>query len=181
MPSPGVWKFAHTVPIVGPMIWAPPSDYNFPLDKFWLYNAASGGGLGSLVATSPKDLFCMTSDTLRRRRAQHALNNGYPERRLQPNPKAPWASRVGWGDKYEATDGGEGIDITSLPNGTYWLRGEVDPYHYFEESNYRQQHHRHQARNRRRHRQSARTDPPEFDAADRHPDEPGPESTLSGT
>ena len=36
MPSPGVWKFASTVPIVGPMIWTPPSDYNFPLDKFWL-------------------------------------------------------------------------------------------------------------------------------------------------
>ena len=42
---------------------------------------------------------------------------------------------VGWGDEYDATDGGEGIDISSLPNGIYWLRGEVDPYHYFQESN----------------------------------------------
>ncbi|HLM86584.1 MAG TPA: Ig-like domain-containing protein, partial [Solirubrobacteraceae bacterium] len=42
---------------------------------------------------------------------------------------------VGWGDQYEATDGGEGIPISSLPNGTYWLQGIVDPNHYFVQSN----------------------------------------------
>jgi Domain of unknown function (DUF4082)/Bacterial Ig domain/Fibronectin type III domain/Lysyl oxidase len=134
MPSPGVWKFAYTVPIVGPMIWTPPTDYNFPLDKFWLYNTGSGGAPGSVVATSPKVDFCMTPDVVvggvpntPTFNPYYVANCGKPEGTLGLN--------VGWGDKYDATDGGEGIAITSLPNGTYWLRGEVDPYHYFQESN----------------------------------------------
>jgi hypothetical protein len=134
MPSPGVWKFARTVPIAGPMIWTPPSDYNFPLDKFSLYSAASSGGLGSLVATSPKDLFCMTSDTFVGGVPNAPGKNGYPSAACN-QPEGTLGLTVGWGDKYEATDGGEGIEISSLANGTYWLQGEVDPDHYFEESN----------------------------------------------
>jgi len=134
MPSPGVWKFARTVPIAGPMIWTPPSDYNFPLDKFSLYSTASGGGLGSLVATSPKDLFCMTSDTFVGGVPNAPNQNGYPSIACT-QPEGTLGLTVGWGDKYEATDGGEGIEISSLANGTYWLQGEVDPNHYFEESN----------------------------------------------
>jgi len=134
MPSPGVWKFDHTVPIAGPMIWAPPSDYNFPLDKFRLYNVASGGGLGSLVATSPKVNFCMTSDTYVGGVPNTPTSNTYPSGECEL-PEGRLGLTVGWGDKYEATDGGEGIEISSLPNGVYWLRGIVDPYHYFQESN----------------------------------------------
>jgi hypothetical protein len=134
MPSPGVWKFAYTVPIVGPMIWNPPTDYNFPLDKFRLYSVASGGGLGSLVATSPKVDFCMTSDTRVGGVPNTPNTNGYPGSGCG-SPNGTLGLTVGWGDKYEATDGGEGIEITSLPNGVYWLQGEVDPYHYFEEAN----------------------------------------------
>jgi Domain of unknown function (DUF4082)/Bacterial Ig domain/Fibronectin type III domain/Lysyl oxidase len=134
MPSPGVWKFAYTVPIVGPMIWTPPSDYNFPLDKFWLYNAGSGGGPGSVVATSPKVDFCMTPDVVVGGVPNTPTFNPYYVADCG-KPEGTLGLNVGWGDKYDATDGGEGIDITSLPNGTYWLRGEVDPYHYFQEAN----------------------------------------------
>jgi Domain of unknown function (DUF4082)/Bacterial Ig domain/Fibronectin type III domain/Lysyl oxidase len=134
MPSPGVWKFDHTVPIVGPMIWTPPTDYNFPLAKFWLYSAAAGGGVGSLVASSPKVDFCMTSDIHVGGVPNTPTTNQYPGGGCA-SPNGTLGLTVGWGDKYEATDGGEGIDISSLPNGTYWLRGEVDPYHYFQESN----------------------------------------------
>ncbi len=134
MPSPGVWKFAETVPIVGPMIWTPPSDYNFPLDRFALYDVASGGGLGSLVASSPKVLYCMTSDTFVGGVPNSPNVNEYPASACG-NPEGKLGLTVGWGDQYEATDGGEGIPISSLPNGTYWLRGEADPDHYFEESN----------------------------------------------
>jgi hypothetical protein len=133
MPSPGVWKFDHTVPIVGPMIWTPPTDYNFPLAKFWLYNAAAGGGVGSLVASSPKVDFCMTPDVVVGGVPNTPTFNPYYVANCG-NPEGTLGLNVGWGDKYDATDGGEGIDITSLPNGTYWLRGEVDPYHYFQES-----------------------------------------------
>jgi Domain of unknown function (DUF4082)/Bacterial Ig domain/Fibronectin type III domain/Lysyl oxidase len=134
MPSPGVWKFAYTVPIVGPMIWTPPSDYNFPLDKFWLYNAGAGGGPGSVVASSPKVDFCMTPDVVVGGVPNTPTFNPYFVANCE-KPEGKLGLNVGWGDKYDATDGGEGIDITSLPNGTYWLRGEIDPYHYFQESN----------------------------------------------
>jgi hypothetical protein len=134
MPSPGVWKFAETVPIVGPMVWTPPSDYNFPLDRFRLYSATPEGGVGSLVATSPKDLFCMTSDTFVGGVPNTPAENGYPSGACT-EPEGRLGLSVGWGDQYEFTDGGEGIDITGLANGTYWLRGEADPYHYLVESN----------------------------------------------
>jgi hypothetical protein len=134
MPSPGVWKYAYSVPTAGPMIWSPPVDYTFPLDKFWLYNTATGGGPGTVVATSPKVQFCMTSDTYVGGVPNTPVDNEYPGSNCE-KPEGRLGLSVGWGDQYEATDGGEGIPITSLPNGTYWLRGEIDPYHYFEESN----------------------------------------------
>jgi Domain of unknown function (DUF4082)/Bacterial Ig domain/Fibronectin type III domain/Lysyl oxidase len=133
-PSPGVWQFADSVPIVGPMIWAPPSDYNFALNSFGLYTVASGGGIGSLVATSPKVLYCMTSDTLVGGVPNTPSDNGYPGSACG-QPEGTLGLSVGWGDQYDATDGGEGIPISSLPNGAYWLRGVVDPNHYFAESN----------------------------------------------
>jgi hypothetical protein len=135
MPSPGVWRFDHTVPIVGPMYWEPPSDYRFPLDKFALYASTSTGGLGTVVATSPKALFCMTSDTYIGGVPNAPSKNEYPAVACT-EPNGRLGLTVGWGDQYDATDGGEGIDISSLPNGVYWLRAEADPYHYLQESNY---------------------------------------------
>ncbi len=134
MPSPGVWKFDHTVPFAGPMIWTPPTDYRFPLAKFWLYGTASGGGPGSIVASSPKVDFCMTSDTRVGGVPNTPANNEYPGDPGCLSPEGILGLSVGWGDKYEATDGGEGIEIPTLPNGTYWLRAEIDPYHYLQES-----------------------------------------------
>jgi hypothetical protein len=135
MPSPGVWKLAYTVPMVGPMYWEPPSDYRFPLDKFWLYSSASSGGPGTVVATSPKDRFCMTSDTYVGGVPNAPAENEFPSGECGV-PTGRLGLSVGWGDEYDATDGGEGIEVSSLPNGVYWLRAEVDPYHYFQESNY---------------------------------------------
>ncbi len=134
-PHPGKWQFAETVPIVGPMIWTPPSDYNFPLDKFWLLNSNGEGGPGSVVAASPKDLFCMTSDTFVGGVPNTPAENEYPGSACT-DPEGRLGLTVGWGDQYDATDGGEGIEITGVPNGTYWLRGEVDPYHYLQQSDY---------------------------------------------
>ena len=129
--------------------WTPPSDYNFPLDSFRLYAANSEGGLGSLVATSPKDLFCMTSDVFVGGVPNTPEQNEYPSGACT-EPEGRLGLSVGWGDQYDVTDGGEGIDITSVPNGTYWLRGEVDPDHYFAGVERRQQRHRHEAADRRR-------------------------------
>jgi hypothetical protein len=133
MPTPGVWKFVETVPIVGPMIWTPPSDYNFPLDRFQLHALNAEGGVGSVVATSPKNLFCMTSDVFVGGVPNTPSENEYPGGACT-DPEGRLGLTVGWGDQYESTDGGEGIPIPGLPNGTYWLRGEADPDHYLAES-----------------------------------------------
>ncbi len=133
-PKPGVWTLAYTVPIVGPMYWEAPSDYRFPFDKFSLYNSNASGEPGSVVAVSPKDLFCMTSDTYLGSVPNAPADNEYPGFECG-KPEGRLGLSVGWGDEYDATDGGEGIEISSLPNGVYWLRAEADPDHYFEQSN----------------------------------------------
>ena len=135
MPSPGVWKYAYSVPVVGPFLWVPPSDYRFPLDKFGVYSVASGGGIGAEVASSPKVDFCMTADTEVGGVPNTPSFNVYYDSNCD-KPTGTLGLDVGWGDMYDAYDGGEGIEITNLPNGTYWLQGEVDPDHYFQESNY---------------------------------------------
>ena len=133
MPSPGVWKFAYTVPIVGPMYYVGGGDYRFPFDRFAVYSSTEGQA-GSVVATSPKELYCMTSDVFVGGVPNSPSSNGYPSGNCS-RPEGILGLSVGWGDEYDATDGGEGIDITSLPDGVYWLRAETDPDHYFQESN----------------------------------------------
>ncbi len=133
-PSAGVYTFERTVPIAGSMIWDPPSDYRFPLDSFALYTVASGGGPGSLVATSPKVDFCITGDTYVGGVPNTPTEEAYPESDCT-SPTGTLGLSVGWGDEYESTDGGENIEITSVPSGTYWLQAIVDPDGYIEESN----------------------------------------------
>ncbi len=48
--------------------------------------------------------------------------------------RAPLGWSIGWGDQYDQTDSGQPIDITGLPNGTYTLRGIVDPEHLLTET-----------------------------------------------
>lgn len=129
----GIWSFHHVVPIVGPMIWEPPSDYRFPLTRFRLYGVGPGGGIGRLVATSPKVDFCMTADDYVGGVANTPPSTAYPGSDCG-SPTGTLGLDVGWGDKYDATDGGENINITALPDGTYWLRAQVDPYHYLAQS-----------------------------------------------
>ena len=116
------------------MIWTPPSDYNFPLSKFWLLNT-NGRGARQRRGREPQGPLLHDLRHLRRRRAEHAQRKRISRAARATDPEGRLGLTVGWGDQYDATDGGEGIDITSLANGTYWLRGEVDPYHYLQESN----------------------------------------------
>jgi hypothetical protein len=131
--GPSAWSFVKNVPIVKSMVWEPPSDYRFPLTGFGLYTVGSGGGIGSLVASSPKVDFCMTPDT---------YVGGVPNTTTDPSPSIGDCAdpngilglSVGWGDEYDSTDAGNNIDISNLPNGTYWLRAQADPDNYFTQS-----------------------------------------------
>jgi Bacterial Ig domain len=128
--GPSTWSFVKTVPIVRPMVWDPPGDYRFPLTGFGLYTVGSGGGVGTLVASSPKVDFCMTPDSLVGG-VPNTTASASPPVSNCTNPNGVLGLSVGWGDEYDYTDAGNNIDISNLPNGTYWLRGQADPGNYF--------------------------------------------------
>jgi hypothetical protein len=121
------WTFASTVPVLWPMAYDPAlAKYRFPLASFELRTVAADGSVGGLVAPSPKAEFCMTEDT---------YVGGVPNTPSTPNyppnncgtPTGTLGLDVGWADKYDETDPGQAIDLTNVPDGTYWLRATVDP------------------------------------------------------
>lgn len=129
------WTLATTVPIARTMTYDPAiAKYAFPLAGFGLYSVGPGGSVGSLIAPAPKTEYCMTEDV---------YLGGVPNTPAQPNypagncgtPTGTLGIDVGWGDRYDLTDPGQNIDITRLPDGTYWLRAQADPYHYLAQSN----------------------------------------------
>jgi hypothetical protein len=124
------WSFVKSVPIVKPMLWRPPSDYAFPFSGFGLYTVASGGGVGSPIATSPKTNFCMTGDTLVGG-VPNTTATSLPAETDCTNPNGVLGLSVGWGDEYSFPDSGNNIDISNLADGTYWLRAQADPDGYF--------------------------------------------------
>ncbi|HEY5154977.1 MAG TPA: Ig-like domain-containing protein, partial [Acidimicrobiales bacterium] len=127
--GPSTWSFVRTVPIVKPMVWDPPSDYRFPLTGFGLYQVAAGGGLGALISTSPKVDYCITPDKFVGGVPNTAPTASPPVSNCT-NPNGALGLSVGWGDQYDYNDAGNNIDISNLPNGTYWLRAQADPGNY---------------------------------------------------
>jgi hypothetical protein len=152
--SSGQLTPVQDVPITIPLKWvyATGTDYQFPLSAFGLYSDANGS-VGALVASSPKVDFCMTEDFTVSGATVDAVppftgtqfQTTYPVLQNTPqsvvydpsncgNPNGTLGLSVGWGDKYDYLDLGENIDITSLPDGVYWLRSTADPYHLLQES-----------------------------------------------
>jgi hypothetical protein len=133
-PRPGVWQFDHSVPLAVVGVFDAPSDYRFPLTRFTLNHVNPNGSIGPVVRTSPKTDYCITAD---------AFVGGVPNTPSQTfippgncgNPSRPLGWSVGWGDEYDQTDSGQPIDLTGVPDGTYVLRGIVDPEHILAESN----------------------------------------------
>jgi hypothetical protein len=133
-PSPGVWQFDHSVPLAVVGAFDAPSDYRFPLTSFTLNHVNPNGSVGPVVKTSPKTDYCITAD---------AFVGGVPDTPGQTfippsncgDPSRPLGWSVGWGDEYDQTDNGQPIDLTGVPDGTYVLRGIVDPDHILAESN----------------------------------------------
>jgi Bacterial Ig domain/Lysyl oxidase len=132
-PSPGVWKFDHSVPVAATGVFQPPSDYQFPLTKFTLNNVNPDGSIGSVVATSPKTDYCITGDAYVGG-VPNAPNQTYIPQSNCTDPTKPLGWSVGWGDEYDQTDSGQPIDLTGIADGTYILRGTVDPNHVITES-----------------------------------------------
>ncbi len=129
------WTFAYTVPIARSMTYDAPIDkYAFPLAGFGLYSVGPGGAVGSLIAPAPKTEYCMTADTFHGGVPNTPPTQTYPPSNCS-SPTATLGIDIGWADRYDLTDPGQNIDITGLPDGTYWLRAHADPYHYLLQSN----------------------------------------------
>jgi hypothetical protein len=132
-PSPGVWQFDHSVPLAVAGVFDAPSDYRFPLTSFTLNQVNPDGSAGPVVATSPKTDYCMTGDTFVGGVPNTPSQTYIPQANCT-DPTLPLGWSVGWGDEYDQTDNGQPIDLTGVPNGTYILRGIVDPEHVLTES-----------------------------------------------
>ena len=64
---------------------------------------------------------------LRRRRAQHGTATATPSPSTATDPNGVLGLSVGWGDLYDSEDAGNNIDISNLPDGTYWLGARPTP------------------------------------------------------
>jgi hypothetical protein len=132
-PSPGVWRFDHSVPLGAAGVFDVPSDYRFPLTSFTLNRVHSDGSIGPVVAISPKTDYCITADAFVGG-VPNTPNQTYIPQGNCNSPRLPLGWSVGWGDQYDQTDNGQPIDLTGVPDGTYILRGTVDPEHVLTES-----------------------------------------------
>jgi hypothetical protein len=132
-PSPGTWQLDHTVPLPVTGVFDPPTDYQFPLSRFTLNQVNGDGSVGPAVATSPKTDFCITGDT-KVGGVPNMPSTTSPPQSNCGNPTKPLGWSVGWGDEYDQTDSGQPIDLTDVPDGTYYLVGVVDPQHILTES-----------------------------------------------
>jgi Bacterial Ig domain/Lysyl oxidase len=133
-PSPGVWRFGHSVPLGTAGVFDPPTDYRFPLTSFTLNRVNPDGSVGPMVTTSPKTDYCITGDTYVGG-VPNTPNQTFIPQDNCADPTKPLGWSVGWGDEYDQTDDGQPIDLSGIPDGTYILQGIVDPEHVLTESN----------------------------------------------
>jgi hypothetical protein len=96
-------------------------------DNFAAYelrNVASDGSVGATVlASSPKVSFCLLDSWLGDSSLEHTGAQTY----VTCSQGGVQGISVGWADIYTRDLPGQNLDITALPNGTYWLLIWADP------------------------------------------------------
>jgi hypothetical protein len=128
----GSLTVAQSMPVAGAFVFDPAHlHFHFPFVTYGLYNSNPDGSIGTLVAPSTKDGFC--------------IDNSFIYDSLLPNAGfGTWGScgdpttlrglSIGAVDEYDQTDLGQAITIGTLPDGIYWLRAVVDPNNFLAES-----------------------------------------------
>lgn len=89
---------------------------------FRLKQVLPNGGVGSVVKEGAKTSFCIIE--LRR------VNQNLPGHNASPGYNScgqVQGLRPGWADIYGASLFGQVIDLTGVPDGVYWLEGDIDP------------------------------------------------------
>jgi len=89
---------------------------------FRLRRVTASGGVGEVVKTGAKTSFCILEIV--------SHNTSLPGHNAQPSYSSCGqiqGLRPGWADVYSSGLTGQFIDLTGVPDGTYWLEGHVDP------------------------------------------------------
>jgi len=95
-----------------------------------LREALPGDGVGAEVAKGVKTSFCILDLAI----YDNTLPNHDPSGQFFNCSSTIQGLSVGWVDIYSKNLAGQNIDITDVPDGTYWLESEVDPFDWFLES-----------------------------------------------
>ncbi|MBX3115634.1 MAG: hypothetical protein KF836_13800 [Fimbriimonadaceae bacterium] len=89
---------------------------------FRLKQVLPNNGVGATVATGAKTSFCIIE--LRHHDSSAPGHNTAPSYNSCGQVQG---LRPGWADVYGASLSGQFIDLTGVPDGVYWLEGDVDP------------------------------------------------------
>jgi Lysyl oxidase len=130
--SRGVWSVLSTRQ-VGTFVFHEAHNH-WHMEDFALYElhrVASGGSIGSLLISSSKISFCLLDDR-RKVTLYHSPNQAVYTYCTQDSPQG---ISVGYVDQYSRRLEGQSIDITSVPDGTYWLVSRADPDNRLSETN----------------------------------------------
>jgi hypothetical protein len=94
-------------------------------DDYAQYNlraVTEDDGVGDVIATGGKVSFCLLDVAPYDRRLP-----GHPRREQYNSCGSTQGISVGWADVYDSALPDQWIDVTDVPDGTYWLEAVVDP------------------------------------------------------
>ena len=92
--------------------------------QFRLREYLPGGGVGPVIREGTKTSFCVVETTVYDNTLEGHLNPDWGPYGCNQQIQG---QRPGWADGYDSGLPGQYIDIEGVPDGTYWLEGEVDP------------------------------------------------------
>jgi hypothetical protein len=130
----GAWTLGKQVRVPDAFVFhAEHGHFHFPLAGFGLYTVAPGDGIGSPVAVSPKNGFCIadsyTYDSTVPNAGTFVGSQG-----SCADPTTLRGLSVGAADEYDYRDPGQAVPIDGVPDGTYWFRAFTDPDNDFQEA-----------------------------------------------
>src|SRR5690242_2839189 len=132
--SSGTWTLRQQLPIAGAFIFdSDHGHFHFPFVTYGLYTVAANGGPGTPVAVSDKVSFCINDSFI----YDPSLPNAGALGNLGScnDPTSLRGLNIGAVDEYDQTDEGQSINISGVPDGTYWLRAVCDPENFLFDAN----------------------------------------------
>lgn len=97
---------------------------------FRLRQVLPGNGVGNTIAQGAKTSFCILE-----LRVTNSSAPGHNESPSYTSCGQIQGLRPGWADIYGSSLFGQVIDLTGVPDGIYWLEGDIDPHNQILESN----------------------------------------------